>query len=636
MSTYSLARAQSEVDSLVAVLQSDAPYMSKLQACKRLAQLGAAESVPALAQLLRAEEKLSHAARIALEAIPDPAAGLALREAVAELDGLRRIGVIQSLGVRRDPEAVPVLASLLVQADPATAVAILEALGRIGSPEAVDLLRKYLHHGPEGLPVAAARALLLSCEQRIEKGQKPEALEILEDLGRAELPEGVRAAALRMAVLADSTGWKERLTKLLGGNSSEFAMALELARMLPRSEVAPLVAAELPSQSADRQVLLLAVLEDLAEPAVAGQVKALAESGESSVRAAAIRALGRVGDGTVFPLLLRAAEEADPAISAAARQALQGLTDPAVNGEIVKLLASAGEANKRSQLLILVELAGKRRIPEAKAALVPLSESPEPAVRRAAITSLGQILAPEDLPILTAKLVQPLSPEDIPVLQEAIRLASIRAADREKAAEALVALLPRVGPELKTYLYELLGSVGGKKALEALASAALDPAYQDTVTRVLGQWMGPAAAPVLLKVARESTDPRFRIRAWRGYLRIARQFDMPPTERLAMVEQALRAAERTEERVLALEVLERIGSVEALEVASRCLDQQQLAPAATRTVLNLAGRLQKTHPHAVRQALDRVLERIQDGEIRRRAEELRKGLAAESSPKKGE
>ncbi len=86
---------------LIAVLASDAPPQDKAVACKQLAIYGGKDAVPALAPLV-ADEKLASWARIALEAIPDPAVDDALREATGKLQGRLLIGVINSLAVRRD------------------------------------------------------------------------------------------------------------------------------------------------------------------------------------------------------------------------------------------------------------------------------------------------------------------------------------------------------------------------------------------------------------------------------------------------------------------------------------------------------------------------------------------------------
>ncbi|MGD9648438.1 MAG: hypothetical protein AB7U73_22195, partial [Pirellulales bacterium] len=96
---------------LIETLRSAAPA-EKALACKHLATLGSKAAVPELAKLL-ADEQLASWARIALEAIPDPAADEALRAAVGELQGKLLVGTINSIAVRRDPEAVELLASRL-------------------------------------------------------------------------------------------------------------------------------------------------------------------------------------------------------------------------------------------------------------------------------------------------------------------------------------------------------------------------------------------------------------------------------------------------------------------------------------------------------------------------------------------
>ena len=86
---------------LIRTLKSKAPKADKAIACKRLAVYGSEEAVPALAALLR-DPELNSWARIALEAIPGPAADDALRAAMGRLKGRLLVGTINSIGVRRD------------------------------------------------------------------------------------------------------------------------------------------------------------------------------------------------------------------------------------------------------------------------------------------------------------------------------------------------------------------------------------------------------------------------------------------------------------------------------------------------------------------------------------------------------
>src|SRR5436190_8525180 len=101
---------------LIEILKSDSKPQEKAVACKRLAVYGTKDTVPALAPLLSNEE-LASWARIALEAIPGSAPDVALRDAAQKLNGRLLVGVINSIGVRRDADAIGILGSKLKDAD---------------------------------------------------------------------------------------------------------------------------------------------------------------------------------------------------------------------------------------------------------------------------------------------------------------------------------------------------------------------------------------------------------------------------------------------------------------------------------------------------------------------------------------
>src|SRR5262245_25774853 len=120
---------------LLAALQGELSRDATDFVCRMLTVVGGVASARALAGLL-ADERHSHMARYALERIPDPAAAQALREALSKVSGKLKIGVISSLGGRRDTYAVSALSGLLKDQDAAVARAAAIALGDIGSVEA--------------------------------------------------------------------------------------------------------------------------------------------------------------------------------------------------------------------------------------------------------------------------------------------------------------------------------------------------------------------------------------------------------------------------------------------------------------------------------------------------------------------
>ncbi len=116
---------------LVAILKDPgASVYAKAKACQRLAVVGDKTAVPALAALL-ADPQLSHYARFALEPIPDPSADEALRAALGKLKGKLLVGVINSIGHRKDAKAIHALARLLDDADSEVAKAAESALARV-------------------------------------------------------------------------------------------------------------------------------------------------------------------------------------------------------------------------------------------------------------------------------------------------------------------------------------------------------------------------------------------------------------------------------------------------------------------------------------------------------------------------
>lgn len=115
---------------LLEVLQSDAKLPAKEYICRQLALIGSGQSVPVLSEMLN-DPELSDCARLALEAIPDPSAGKALRGALDKADGVQRVGIVNALGERRDRKSIPVLSEMRNSPDSALSAAAEAALRKI-------------------------------------------------------------------------------------------------------------------------------------------------------------------------------------------------------------------------------------------------------------------------------------------------------------------------------------------------------------------------------------------------------------------------------------------------------------------------------------------------------------------------
>jgi len=182
--------------SLTAIVTSEAPQAAKDYACRQLSLIAGADSVPAIATLL-GDEKLSHMARYALERISAPEAVAAMRDALAKAEGPLKIGIIGSLGVRRDTESTTALVALLDDSDKGIAGAAATALGKIGTSDAAKALGTFQSKAPEELRLTAADAYLACAEQLLADGKKMDALMIYRTIIKSNPPKHVKLAATR-------------------------------------------------------------------------------------------------------------------------------------------------------------------------------------------------------------------------------------------------------------------------------------------------------------------------------------------------------------------------------------------------------------------------------------------------------
>jgi HEAT repeat protein len=582
------ASAAAQESDLLAVLRSSAPVQEKSAACRQLARIATPDAVPTLAGLL-GDERLSHMARYALEAIDHPSVDDALRDAVGKVQGAPRLGVIGSLGVRRDPLAVPALAGLLAGPDLDAAQAAARALGNIGTPEAARALERALPAAAGPQQLAVCEGWLRCAEALTRDGHETSAREIYDRLRALhDAPPQVRAAALRGAIVIRGTEGAALLADAIRSTDDVLAAAaMRSAMEVPGPEITAALVAALPDVAPARQGLLMLALADRREPQVLPTVLEAAQRGDTPLRLVAIRALRRVGDASCFPALMDAAAQGSADVSSAALETLESLQGQAIDDQLVAQLADA-EGNER---MVLIELATRRRSAAAADAFWRATEDAAPAVRVAAWRGLGAVLDAPEVPRLIARLAVNQTDQEAAALDQALRDIALRASDREQIARQLADALPTVDAPVQIRVLETLAAIGGNAALETVAAAARsrDDAQRDAAFRVLGQWSSIDVAPVLLDLHNATGDERLKTRAIRAYIRIARQFDMPADRRAEMCRVALKTATRDADKRLVLEILLRYPSPEMQAIALEAAEIPALKDEALLVVMGLAN-----------------------------------------------
>lgn len=191
---------------LAALLKTDVSRAAKDYVCRKLSLIGSSKCVPDVAALLT-DEKLSHMARYVLERMSCAESVAAMRDAMPKTSGKVKVGIINSLGVRRDAESIAAFSELLSNSDTQIAAAAIAALGEIGTPETAKALQDFSAKAPEKLQLPVADAQLACAEQLLADGKEIEAMTIYKSLSKPDHPKHVRVAAMRGLLAA--TGKQE-------------------------------------------------------------------------------------------------------------------------------------------------------------------------------------------------------------------------------------------------------------------------------------------------------------------------------------------------------------------------------------------------------------------------------------------
>jgi HEAT repeat protein len=594
-----------------------APIFEKAKACQRLAVVGTKDAIPALVALLP-DEKLNLYARFGLEGIPDPAVDAAFRDAATKLHGRAQVGVIDSIGQRKDAQAVGLLKGLLGNCDAAVASAAAGALGRIGTPEAASVLKQALCcNSPVRKCIADGS---LACADGLEAaGNKAEAVALQEAVAKAGVPKHIKVAALRGQFRLQQGEAKDLLLAQIGCSDKVFFnLGLAVAREMPGAEVTLALAEALPKLPPQRQALLLRAIGDRNEPAATSLFLAASKSNSAAVREAAIDVLAKHGDATAAGVLLDAAL-ADAAVAETAKEGLTNLPGQQVDAAILARLSAADPKAKA----VLIELLGARRVVAATPAVRAALGDGNQTVRLAAIAAFGWLAGLQDLDVLVGKALAG-SPAETSAGQTALKMAALRMSDRDACAAKLAGSLAAASAANRKYLLDLLGRVSGQKALEAVVAGvkSKDPATKDASARVLGEWLSADAAPALLEIVKTDPDAKYQVRALRGYIRIARQLRLAPETRLAMFRTAMELAKRNDEKKIALEILPRIPSAATLNLAVSCLSAPALKDPAADAAVKIAAKLVGREPKAVATELQKVVDAKVGGDPGARAKQL--------------
>jgi HEAT repeat protein len=530
--------------------------------------------------LMRAET--AEMARYALARIPGPAADEALRKALQETSGKAKIGIINSLGQRRDSKALPALSLLIASPDSQVADAAIYALGNIGGRAALDALGVVTRSASGTKRQNAVEAYLLCAGIAGAEGNRDDALKVYRQLNAASESETTRIAALRGLASVDARNSLAALAAALESKSPGLqAAAIRLLAGIPGKEATEAMVRHYPNLTPGSQVRLVTALGERGDSAARPVLLQATKSSTPAVQAAALAALGKLGDQTSVMVLAEAAASGKGPVQTAARESLAALRGASIDTTVIQSIRTSQGALKSEFILA----AGERRSPEAAGVLTEAARDPDRDVRRAALRALRRLADPSQVNGLL-KLVETADADDRSEAAQALA-AALKKAQPAQIAPVLSVYRSGASPETRIALLEALGQTSSNEALPAVREGLHDsnPEIVRASILALTSWVDAAPLPDLLAAAKSRSEPALQTLAVRGCLKLlALPSKRSNSESARLVAEVIQLAKEPAEKRSALSQLTSYPSAEALKTAEAFLNDPAVAVEAKASV----------------------------------------------------
>lgn len=557
---------------LLSSLQTGATLPAKEYLCEKLSEVGGAASVPALAVLLM-DPETSDMARFVLQRIPHPSSGDVLRTALQHTTGKIRIGIISSLGMRKDVAAVSSLAQLTADADPLTAAAALAALGNIANEDAMETLAQTKNAATGALRDLALDQYLKCAQAEMAAGHKKKAIAAYDELSAVDMPEPIRVAALRGKVDALRGQAGALIVEAIkGGDPVMQRAAVAAVRKLNEAAAIKEIANELGNLPPACKVQLIAALADCGKPEALTAVLAAAADPEMDVRLAALKALPVLGNASIVIPLAKQAAVAQGNEAEAARDSLNRLRGEAVDAALLIVMESAEAPVK----IEVIRAATARKIAGAAPLLVKCAADADAGARAEARKAL-QCLGDQDvLQDLVALVVNAPNDEERNDAVSTVAAVAKRAADPAQRTAAVIAGIGSApNPESKAALLIALGQIGDDTGLPTLREGLKDAttAMKIAAIQALSIWPSPAPKDDLLAVAKEAPAAPEGVLAIGGYIHLlGLPCERPAEESVKLYQEAFTIAANTPEKEQAIAGLGALKHAAALPVLFEALN----------------------------------------------------------------
>lgn len=568
-------------EALIGVVSAkDATQDGKAFACRLLQQVGTDKCIPAV-EVLLTDEVLSHYARLVLERIGSVKGDAALLAALASAPDAVKPGLMGSLGMRRNANAVKPLATLALNTNPAVAGAAIEALGRIGGMATAGILRNLK---PAECLVPVYTDALLDCARSLTGSQ---AATLYEQVLAGKTTQ--RIAALSGLLAADEKRAVAQMVGFLKGDDAQmYGGVLTLVCGEKSVALTKAMTDVLPSLPDAKKTALISALGARGDTAALGGIAGYVTSTNEMLRASALTALGKIGNEGTVKLLLE--------MGGSANEVLVKMSNDRVNEALIQLLAD--NKLKLPALKILVARSAIVAVP----ALFTLLNDSEREVRNAAWNGLGSLATETEMQQMTKAAFAIKDEGELVGAVGVVRRVCAQAYDKAACFDLVSSHYDSTSDSAKEIILDMASVVGNEKSL-ATVKKALGSSNKELRTcgvRSLAAWRNESPANDLLALAKSADKKNERMLALRGYIRIAGMDTVNLTEdqRAEMCKTADGLATRADEKKLIIGSLQKTHTVTALTLINTYLDDPELRTDAEGVAANIVDQRKKEGPAA--------------------------------------
>ena len=589
------------------VADESIPQPARVWMVRQLEYMGSTEAVSSLTVLLKNNNaELQECARRALEKNPSPAASDSLRAALEKADNDNwKIGLINSLGQRKDAKSVELITSSLSNSRLAGPAAL--ALGKIGTEGAITALQQNI-----ALTPMAAQALVDVANDQLAQGKKAFACDLYHWIYQKAPMSSMKGAALNSLIKQNADGVENMLAAVLKATDAHLQHAAVAALPYANSAIQAQVRELLPQVTPNLKAQLITTFTASSE----AQVIEAASDSEESVRTAALETLGKIGSAKSVPVLIKAATSDNRAEKLAAEGSLARISG---KGALSAIEKSATEGSAKARIVAINTLVARQHTP-ALPSLLAIARESEDTVKAAAFSALGKLGSDKEVAPVTQIILATKNSEAIAALETIVT----RIKDRKSASDA-IAQLAKTDDDLALLLTPL-AVLGGAENLKKV-TALLGGKYDEKAIVALGSWYDLSALKPLVAIMRDASMPEKRVSlALRSILQVMENSEAPSEDaaNLSAIKTeaalaAIKSAKSTDDKKQVLAVIGTVPHPEIVEWVKAQLVDNQLKQEAGLAAVTLAENLFSTNKSAAQDLAKQLRDANISREVTRRA-----------------